>query len=431
MRDRYFLSSIFRKFAIARDFVRRSFRRISGRRTRQNKDSASKDTDKDNKKIISSEHISFEYDNSGFRDGDIDDGFGDGDSSKRGYSRQDSEHIDLTPEDQSVISGESVRTKTPPNIVGYIKYLDPRITGRSHSTSPRLDTEHPYTESSQDSNTSGSLYQEMNPGLTPDYGPAYQPDNPTHNDGNSIQLKPNGAQRSEPKQSKTAPRSNHQNDKPPSYDRYIEDIQQRSDDKYRPNVQTSDRSKPDIIPKTPSNSDPRSKDRYNPDRQPVVRYTPQSRSDDRYNTDTHSRPDDRYNTDIQPHTNPEIQPRSDDRYNNRRPVKLDFNADGRNRHPERRTPTREDHPQPGYSQRNPTSPGYSPGNPTSPGYSQRNPTSPGYSQRNPSSPGYSLGNPIPGYDRSFAQQTRSPSQGSPPRDKVMLEGEEPVREINI
>ncbi|XP_033736405.1 uncharacterized protein LOC117324594 [Pecten maximus] len=430
--DGYGRATIYKHSAIARDFVRRSFRRISGRRTRQNKDQSLKETTKDNKKIISSEQITFEYDNSGFREGDVDDGFGDGDSSKRGYSRQDSEHIDLTPEDQSVISGESVRTKTPPHVVGYTKYLDPRSTGRSHSTSPRFDMEHPYPESSQDSNTSGSLYQEMNPGLTPDYGPAYQPETSSHQDGVSIQLKTSSAPRLESKRPEAAPRNNrehkNQNVVPPSNDRYNPDIQRRSDDRYNPDPRSSDRNKPDIVPHDNQGGYPRSNDRYNLDAQPVVRYKPPSQSDDRYNTDNQSRSNDRYNPDVQPPAR--VQSRPDDRYNSPhsteqhtasskpRPVKLDFDADPRNRHPARHTPTRENRPSVGYSPRNPTTPGYSPGNPTSPGYSPGNPTSPGYSPGNPTS-------------RSYPQHARSPRQESPPQGKMILDDGEPIREISI
>ncbi|XP_021353650.1 uncharacterized protein LOC110450441 [Mizuhopecten yessoensis] len=449
--DGYGRATIYKHSAIARDFVRRSFRRMSGRRPRQGKESASKETTKDNKKIISSEQITFEYDNTGFREGDVDDGFGDGDSSKQGYSRQDSEHIDLSPEDQSVISGESVRTKTPPHNVGYTKYLDPRQTNRSHSTSPRFDTEHAYPESSQDSNTSGSLYQEMNPGLTPDYGPAYQPDISPHYDNMSVQQKTTGAGSVESKRPQAAPRNDKdrhfQNAKPPSSDHFNQDVQRRPNNRNQADVPSpsSVSIKPDVVPHSHSNQggNQRSNDHYNRDTQPAVRYTPQSRSVDRYNTENPPRSEDRYNPDIQPRSNREAQPGSDDRYNvpqsddknnashQPRPARLDFNGDPRNKHPDRHT--RGNHPSPGYSPGIPTSPGYARGNPTSPGYSPGNPTSPGYARGNSNSPGYSQGNPTapPGYDRSNSRQSRTPHQESPPRGVVMLDDGEPIREINI
>lgn len=389
--DGYGRATIYKHSAMARDFVRRSFRRMSGRRTRQNKDDP-KETTRDNKKIISSEQFTFGYDNSGFRENDVDDGFGDGDSSKRGKNGQD--YIDLTPEDQSVISGESVGTKTPPNVVGYIKYLEPRQTGRSHSGSPN-----PYAESSQDSNTSGSLYQELNPGLTPDYGPAYQPETSPHQDSVSIQRNTPGTampgRAKDVKNQNVVHYSKDRNnlDGQTSNDRYQQGGQQSGQQAGHP--LTRDGNRPDIVPH----------DRYIHDSAPRTSNNPTARRDDRYNTDDQPKSHDRYNTDDQPPRYDRYM--TDQQAYKPRPVKLDFDANPRNL--DKQSPARENRQ------------GYSPKTPTSSNYSSR---------ENPTSPGYSPGKSRPmGHNPSYPQRERTPSRESP--GHVILDDGQPSHEINI
>ena len=177
--------------ATAKSFVRRSMRRLSGRkpkRQRMGPDDTPDET-KDNKNIIArgDKFASPAMVNPAFDDYDKDE--------EMNYRRQDSEHIDLSANDTAVITAGNVKYQSnQPKPVGYAY---PIQNNTRNNPSPKPDSERSFPDS-RGSTTSGSLYQDQSLGLTPSYDAVpvtkprkpknlnLKPPNDQHNNDNNV-----------------------------------------------------------------------------------------------------------------------------------------------------------------------------------------------------------------------------------------------------